>query len=190
MVKWGVMCGDDIAFHFSSSSDEPLKWQFVDQFVSESGVGFNFFFMAFFFLFKSCITAADYLWTFLYFVLSFWSAPRRKIAALQAWRPLEAKKSRRRRFSSASWVPRVWASASPAAQPRNPVSTSVTSSQAPFLQKLDLRWFVQNDQNSSMKFCPLSTASVSSPKMQVGDQIVEVNGVDFTNVDHREVNFA
>lgn len=25
-------------FHFSSSSDEPLKWQFVDQFVSESGV--------------------------------------------------------------------------------------------------------------------------------------------------------
>lgn len=24
--------------HFSSSSDEPLKWQFVDQFVSESGV--------------------------------------------------------------------------------------------------------------------------------------------------------
>lgn len=24
-------------------------------------------------------------------------------------------------------------------------------------------------------------------KMQIGDQIVEVNGVDFTNVDHKEV---
>lgn len=43
------MCGDDAALHFPSSSDEPLKWQFVDQFVSESGVGgrFTFFFMAF-----------------------------------------------------------------------------------------------------------------------------------------------
>lgn len=29
----------------------------------------------------------------------------------------------------------------------------------------------------------------ASPKMQVGDQIVEVNGVDFTNVDHKEVIF-
>lgn len=68
---------------------------------------------------------------------------RRKKAALRAWHPLEAKKSRRRKFSSASWVPRVWASAFPAVQPRNLVSTSVTSSQAPFLQKLDLRWFLQ-----------------------------------------------
>lgn len=33
----------------------------------------------------------------------------------------------------------------------------------------------------------LWTASASSLELQVGDQIVEVNGVDFTNVDHKEV---
>lgn len=39
-----------VFIYFVSSSDEPLKWQFVDQFVSESGVrdGLTFFFMAFF----------------------------------------------------------------------------------------------------------------------------------------------
>lgn len=39
------MCRDQVLFivsHFYSSSDEPLKWQFVDQFVSESGVGDRF----------------------------------------------------------------------------------------------------------------------------------------------------
>lgn len=69
----------------------------------------------------------------------FLSCCRRKKAALQAWHRSVAKKSRRRRFSSASWVPRVWASASPVVQPRNPASTSAMSSQAPSLQKLDLR---------------------------------------------------
>lgn len=69
---------------------------------------------------------------------------RRKKAALQAWRPSEAMKSRRRRFFSALWVPRVWASASPAVQPRNLVSTSVTLNQAPFLQKSDLRWSIRS----------------------------------------------
>lgn len=47
------MCQNDVAlflftlFNLSSSSDEPLKWHFVDQFVSESGVGciFNCSFM-------------------------------------------------------------------------------------------------------------------------------------------------
>lgn len=29
---------------------------------------------------------------------------------------------------------------------------------------------------------------MSDPDLQVGDQIVEVNGVDFTSVDHKEVS--
>lgn len=72
--------------------------------------------------------------------LTFLSVCRRRRAASQAWRPLEVKKSRRRRFSSVWWAPRGWASASPAVRHRNPASTSVMSSQALFLQKLDSRW--------------------------------------------------
>lgn len=35
-----IVCNRVVALsRFTSSSDEPLKWQFVDQFVSESGVG-------------------------------------------------------------------------------------------------------------------------------------------------------
>lgn len=130
MMKWEV-CVDMtvlICFHLFSSSDEPLKWQFVDQFVSESGVRdrFPYFFMAFF-----------HFKLFHFFALL---CHRRKRAALQAWRPLEAKKSRRRRFFSALWGPRVWALASLVVQPRNLVSTSVMSSQAPSLQKSASRW--------------------------------------------------
>lgn len=29
---------------------------------------------------------------------------------------------------------------------------------------------------------------MSDPELQVGDQIVEVNGVDFTSVDHKDVS--
>lgn len=91
--------------------------------------------------FKSCIHQRTVYG--LLFYSSFLYCPRRRKPALQAWRPLEAKKSRRRRFSSASWAPRAWASASPVVQPRNLVSTSVTSNQAPSLQKLDLRWVLK-----------------------------------------------
>lgn len=130
MVKREV-CVDKtvlMCFYFLSSSDEPLKWQFVDQFVSESGVRnrFLYFFMAFFHF------RWIHLFTFLFY--------RRKKAASQAWHPLEAKKSKRRRFFSALWRPRVWALASLVVQPRNLVSISVMSSQAPCLQKLASRW--------------------------------------------------
>lgn len=95
---------------------------------------FLYFFFPFFFI-------SFLLSVFILLFLSFFlPCCRRKKAALQAWHPLEARKSRRRRFSSALWVLRVWASASPVVQPRNLASTSVMSSRAPFLQKLDLRW--------------------------------------------------
>lgn len=66
---------------------------------------------------------------------------RRKKAVWPVWHPLEERRSRRRKFSSVLWVPRAWASAYPVVQPKNLVYISVTSSQAPSLQKLGLRWF-------------------------------------------------
>lgn len=77
---------------------------------------------------------------------------RRKRAVLQAWRPSEAKKSRRRKFSSALWAPGEWASASPVVRPRNLGSTSAASSQAPCLQKSDLRWQLKKIPQSHFKF--------------------------------------
>lgn len=62
---------------------------------------------------------------------------RRKRAALLAWRPLEAKKSRRRKFFWAWLAPWVSESASAVVRPRNPESTSVTSNQDLCLLKLD-----------------------------------------------------
>lgn len=92
------------------------------------------------FLLNSCIKSAHILWTFLSFSFFF----RRKKAVLQAWHPLEGRKLRKRKFSSVLWAQRVWASASLVVPPRNLVSTSAMSRQAPFLQKLDLRWLLKN----------------------------------------------
>lgn len=136
---WEVTCrGECLFIYFSSSPDEPLKWQFVDQFVSETGVRNIYHFLTFYFWIQTCMP----LWKiYLIFYFYLW-CHRRKKTALQVWRPLEAKKSRRRRFFSAWWAPRVWESASAVARPRNLVSTSVTSSQGLFLPKSDLRWLL------------------------------------------------
>lgn len=75
-----------------------------------------------------------------FFLFFFLFSFRRKKAALQAWRPSEGRRSKRRRFFSVLWVAKVWASASPVVRHRNPASTSVMWSQAPCLQKLDFRW--------------------------------------------------
>lgn len=79
-----------------------------------------------------------------FFPLFFALPPRRKKPASQAWHRLAGRRSRKRRFSSVLWEQRVWASAYPVAPPRNLASTSVMSSQAPSLQKLDLRWLLEN----------------------------------------------
>lgn len=79
-----------------SSPDEPLKWQFVDQFVSESGVSLSNFYIS---------INPHYVVTQL-ILLTF----RRGRAVLLAWPPLEEKGLRRKKCSSAWLAPKAWAS--------------------------------------------------------------------------------
>uniref|UniRef100_A0A669C5B8 Harmonin n=1 Tax=Oreochromis niloticus TaxID=8128 RepID=A0A669C5B8_ORENI len=106
--------------HFSSSSDEPLKWQFVDQFVSESG------------------------------------EKKSSVAGLASIGGKEIKE--KKVFLSLVGTKGMG------------ISISSGPTQKPGI-------YISNVKPGSL------SAEVG---LEAGDQIVEVNGVDFTNMDHRE----
>uniref|UniRef100_A0A3Q4H7F4 Usher syndrome 1C n=1 Tax=Neolamprologus brichardi TaxID=32507 RepID=A0A3Q4H7F4_NEOBR len=107
--------------HFSSSSDEPLKWQFVDQFVSESG------------------------------------EKKSSVAGLASIGGKEIKE--KKVFLSLVGTKGMG------------ISISSGPTQKPGI-------YISNVKPGSL------SAEVG---LEAGDQIVEVNGVDFTNMDHRDV---
>uniref|UniRef100_A0AAX7SWI2 PDZ domain-containing protein n=1 Tax=Astatotilapia calliptera TaxID=8154 RepID=A0AAX7SWI2_ASTCA len=106
--------------HFSSSSDEPLKWQFVDQFVSESG------------------------------------EKKSSVAGLASIGGKEIKE--KKVFLSLVGTKGMG------------ISISSGPTQKPGI-------YISNVKPGSL------SAEVG---LEAGDQIVEVNGVDFTNMDHRD----
>lgn len=81
-----------------SSPDEPLKWQFVDQFVSESGV--------------SLISKNLHIFINPSYVViqSLLLTRRRRRPVLLAWPQSEERRSRRKKCFSAWLAPKAWAS--------------------------------------------------------------------------------
>lgn len=87
-------------FAIVSSSEDPLKWQFVDQFVSESGVS------VFFWQHPILNQLKLYFYLALFLLLRL----RRRRLVWLVWLRLEEKKSRKRKFSLVWWAPKAWES--------------------------------------------------------------------------------